>query len=283
MEELAYNTNFIGEGTLLRINRLTIGTSRAVGVTIKRGHQEQVEATVLKDCKSLEALSIEVVAQVQKIKKDRNLSHEGKAKAIQLVTEEAAKKRESLDLTDKLVSKIVKYDFEREGAVKKVRDKVAPVESVVTNQQAFEIRQAMRDERIQKKAEYDAQLEEAKNSGDGIPLELKSFTDPLEARYLACCKDYEPKHEQFLKAVDMAPYPIFLLSEDVVAQGVELLKKSIAPELSLAYELTNTRLEAYQHLLEATREITASPADHYLSKEQKVAQPDSMAPLEPIQ
>jgi len=105
----------------------------------------------------------------------------------------------------------------------------------------------------------------------------KPYQDPIEALYLKCCHEYTGDKEPFIQAVSNAPYPIALLSEDIVDKGRQIIRKVISPELSHAIECQRCLKAMFSELDQAVQEIIADPLRQAVRREEHMAVADGTA------
>lgn len=236
-----------------KINRLDRAIQAAQRHQVRRGLPVELTEQIVEEAGKIEARLTKLIADANTAKQSGKYSPAGLAEKVATFQQEAKDAYAKLNKLESFDAKIVAMDVDLINRSVTERRKHTPADPTLSYHQEREMRQWALEER--KRAEA------AKEPG-------KPYSDPVEALFMQCCSEYDSTKEQLIRAIIAAPFPITLLPAETISQGIEILQRTISPELATALDSQKCLKAMYQELDIAVQEILADPlrqgvvADH---------------------
>lgn len=256
-----------------RIPKLNAAIERGYGQALLAGKidPQQAYETIRQDAQAIEPILLAYQKKAELIEADQNLSMQGKNANIQIAFEVAFKQLEKIDKTESLIQGVKEHEAQLYNTIHKRLAKDAEGLDPIDQR---EIRAYLLADREEKKKGHEAWLADQKEAGSVVPDEMRRFNDPVEQLFLDSCRTYDKEKALFYRAVTAAPWPVTLLSRDVLSKGRDLLEKKIAPERVHQLAEAVARQSMYGTLLAETHAAMRDPSKIFTYRETRKLQTD---------
>lgn len=260
----------------MKIQRLSLALSSANNLRIRSGQADNRELFdyVAGEAAALEGHLLKFIAECQAVNKNGDLTPAGKQTRIGQLQIEMAEALSKANKSDELQGTVDRMAADLSGRAKAAREKNRSGDDKTLNlMREIELRRYLSETRATAKIEHKERLEGAAALSDRD----RKFNDPVAKLFIEAAATYDADKEFLIGAIQNAPYPMQLIPQDVIQQGMATIERVINPELAAAVDINKVKAAMYATVLEGVSGIVAEPLSQAILAERQVSTPDGAA------
>lgn len=231
------------------------GFNRAMAKTL---HGE-LAPSIKKDTQAFEEVIMPFLVAIEEAGKDKMLSKLGRQEKVKELQAKSLEAIGKIDRSKEFGQVIGDLETRVSGTVEATRRKNRQEPSVITELQAQEQRRYSLEMDRRSKVEHEMMIADSLRKGQVVPKAMKEHIQPSEITYLEAARTYDGSQEQFMSAMENAPWPMQILSPEALERGQESLNLKLAGEEVEQLTKAELRLKAHSYLVEAAKGIIENP------------------------